>query len=89
MVRATVYLSGTVQQVGCRFATQRAARRLELVGTVKNLDDGRVEIVVEGPEDLIRQLPDEISGNPHIRIVDVEWHFSQAVGCFSGYSILQ
>ena len=89
MIRATVYISGIVQQVGCRFATQQAARRLALVGTVQNLDDGRVKIVVEGPEDLIRQLPDEISGNPHIRISNVEWHFSKAVGCFAEFSIVR
>jgi acylphosphatase len=89
MIRATAYFSGTVQQVGCRFATQQAARRLGLVGTVQNLNDGRVKVVVEGDEDLIRQLPDEVNTNPRIRIIEVEWHFAKAVGDFSTFEILR
>ena len=88
MVRATAYFSGSVQQVGCRFATQQAASRLGLVGTVQNLNDGRVKAVVEGDEDLIRQLPDEVNANPSIRINEVEWHFSKEVGEFSTFEIL-
>lgn len=89
MVRATAYFSGTVQRVGCRFATQQAARRLGLVGTVQNLNDGRVKVVVEGEEELIRSLPKEVGNNPAIRILDVEWHFSKAVGDFFGFQILR
>ena len=42
-----VFISGEVQGVGYRFFAQRAAARHQVVGYVKNLDDGRVEVMVE------------------------------------------
>lgn len=46
-----VIISGRVQGVGFRFATQREALRLRLRGWVKNLSDGRVEAYFEGDKD--------------------------------------
>ncbi|HXI74361.1 MAG TPA: acylphosphatase, partial [Pyrinomonadaceae bacterium] len=42
-------ISGDVQGVGFRFFAQRAAARHQVVGFVKNLEDGRVEALAEGP----------------------------------------
>ena len=47
-VRKHVYYSGLVQGVGFRYTVRRLARDSGLTGFVKNLSDGRVEIVVEG-----------------------------------------
>lgn len=49
--RRTVYFSGRVQGVGFRYATQRIAVRYEVTGFVRNLPDGRVELVAEGAVD--------------------------------------
>ncbi len=46
--RVTVQYSGTVQGVGFRYTTQRQADRFEVTGYVRNLPDGRVEVVAEG-----------------------------------------
>jgi len=46
--RAHVYYSGSVQGVGFRFTAEDLARQNNLTGWVKNLADGRVEIVAEG-----------------------------------------
>jgi acylphosphatase len=46
--RLHAYVGGRVQGVGFRDFVARAARPLELAGFARNLDDGRVEIVVEG-----------------------------------------
>ena len=46
--RRRIVVSGRVQGVGFRYATQREATRLGLRGWVRNTEDGKVEIVVEG-----------------------------------------
>ncbi|WP_271408844.1 acylphosphatase [Pseudomonas sp. Q1-7] len=50
------YVSGKVQGVYYRQATQEQADRLELDGWVRNLADGRVEVLVEGEEAPAREL---------------------------------
>lgn len=55
-IRRHIYVSGRVQGVGFRFRTQHFAVGLGLTGWVKNLDDGRVEMEVQGTEEGIRQL---------------------------------
>ncbi len=48
MTRYTVHFTGRVQGVGFRWTTCRVARDHEAIGTVRNLPDGRVELIVEG-----------------------------------------
>lgn len=48
--RHTCYFSGRVQGVGFRYTTQNLALRYNVLGHVRNLPDGRVELVVEGPD---------------------------------------
>ena len=55
-VRLTAFVQGRVQGVGYRWWTRARALELGLVGTATNLDDGRVEVVAEGPEQACRQL---------------------------------
>ena len=49
-VRAHVFVSGRVQGVYYRASTREAAGERDVDGWVRNLDDGRVEAVFEGPE---------------------------------------
>ena len=46
--RLTAHYAGTVQGVGFRYTTQRVAGRYDVTGHVRNLPDGRGEIVAEG-----------------------------------------
>jgi acylphosphatase len=46
--RRRVHYSGRVQGVGFRFTSQRLAERYAVTGYVRNLPDGRVELVAEG-----------------------------------------
>jgi acylphosphatase len=43
-----IHYSGRVQGVGFRFTTQHLARGFDVAGQVRNLPDGRVEVVTEG-----------------------------------------
>jgi acylphosphatase len=54
--RAHVFVTGTVQGVYYRASTRDAARERDLDGWVKNLDDGRVEAVFEGPQDAVEEM---------------------------------
>lgn len=54
--RAHVVISGRVQGVGFRYATQREAERLGLSGWVRNLYSGEVEAVFEGNEPALREM---------------------------------
>ncbi|MDA8161844.1 MAG: acylphosphatase [Desulfobacteraceae bacterium] len=54
--RIHAFISGRVQGVFYRASTMDEAARLGLTGWVKNLPDGRVELVAEGPPDKIEEL---------------------------------
>ncbi len=48
--RRRVHFSGRVQGVGFRFTCQSLARGFEVAGFVRNLPDGRVELMAEGDD---------------------------------------
>src|SRR5215217_5500219 len=50
MNRRTYYFSGHVQGVGFRYTARQAAQGHQVTGFVRNLDDGRVELIMEGPD---------------------------------------
>ncbi|HTV59907.1 MAG TPA: acylphosphatase [Verrucomicrobiae bacterium] len=58
------FVSGSVQGVGYRYFTQRAAGRLGLSGFVRNLRDGRVEVFAAGPLDRLAALKSELERGP-------------------------
>lgn len=56
-LQAHLFITGRVQGVGFRASTEAEAKRIGgLVGWVKNLDDGRVEAIVQGPPDQVEKL---------------------------------
>ncbi len=56
MIRRTSHFSGHVQGVGFRYTVVDLARHFDIRGYVRNLPDGRVELVVEGDEAEIGRL---------------------------------
>jgi acylphosphatase len=75
-IRARVRILGRVQGVGFRYATSEQARRLGLVGWVRNLDSGAVEAVFEGPREAVEAMLRWCTDGPpgaHVRDVHVTW----------------
>lgn len=56
MKRAHLFISGKVQGVFFRAETQRAAQSLELSGWVRNMDDGGVEVLIEGEDVAVNKM---------------------------------
>jgi acylphosphatase len=73
MVARRFLISGIVQGVGYRFFAMRAAARHHMVGTVRNLANGRVEVVAEGERDAMDEFKKDLSTGPaYAEITDVE-----------------
>lgn len=53
MERYLIIFKGQVQGVGFRYTCQRIATELDLTGSAKNLDNGNVEVEIQGDEDKI------------------------------------
>ena len=88
--RLQVYYSGRVQGVGFRYQVKRLAAGFELVGVVRNLADGRVELVAEGRDDELaefRQAIRESGLGPLIRDEIEFW--SESLGEFRGFEIVR
>ncbi len=69
-VRLRAVIQGRVQGVGFRyFATERASH-LRLVGTVRNLRDGDVEVIAEGPRGALEALLAGLYHGPSMARVD-------------------
>lgn len=82
-----VFYSGRVQGVGFRFAVLNIAEELKVIGWVKNLSDGRVEITAESDEDNLKEFLSRVesSFNHYIKETQVSWGF--ATGEFRNFSI--
>jgi len=82
------FLRGDVQGVGFRFFAQRAAARHQVVGYVKNLDDGRVEALAEGPARKVEAFKHELATGPRFSSVDhVEEINIDPSGAYSSFRI--
>jgi len=74
--RAHVFYNGRVQGIAFRYTAERLALGRGLVGWVKNLPDGRVEIVCEAPRTTIELFLEDIQKSPlgaHIKKTDCSW----------------
>mgnify|MGYP001586170409 CR=1 FL=1 len=86
--RVHVFYSGRVQGVGFRMTAEETAHTLGVVGWVKNLRDRRVELVVEGEEEALREFLDALQAGAmknFIQQVEVSW--SNASDTFNEFEI--
>ena len=87
MHRRTCYFSGRVQGVGFRYTAQNIALRHNVRGFVRNLPDGRVELVMEGPDDEMEQVVDALKQKMNGFIQGVAQDESEATGQFERFAI--
>jgi len=79
--RAHVYVSGTVQGVYFRATTREEARDRGVDGWVRNLADGRVEAVFEGPSAAVEAMVEFChDGSPAAQVTDVEVAYEEPRG---------
>jgi acylphosphatase len=85
--RVHAYYSGRVQGVGFRFTAEDIARDLGICGWVKNLGDGRVEIMAEAEEEALKDFLERINQyfSRYIRGLDTQWQ--EARGEFKDFGI--
>lgn len=88
MVRVQLTISGRVQGVGFRWATQAAADRLGVTGWVRNTDAGDVETVAEGEDSVIDEFIAWCRcGPPGARVDRLRQQRRPATGEFSAFRI--
>jgi acylphosphatase len=81
-------VNGIVQGVGFRYAAVNQARALKLAGYVKNMEDGSVEVMAEGPpQALARLLAWLRKGPPGSRVTGVDHRRIPAAGTYRGFQV--
>ena len=63
-------ISGEVQGVGYRFFAQRSAARHQVLGYVRNLDDGRVEAFAQGSQKQVEEFKHDLAAGPRYSQVE-------------------
>jgi acylphosphatase len=87
-VRAHVLVTGDVQGVFFRSGTRNQANLLNLTGWIRNLSDGRVEVVAEGQKDDVEAMVEFCrKGPPGARVDDVEITWEKPTGNFKEFEI--
>ncbi len=88
--RLQVFYSGKVQGVGFRFQVKQVATGYELTGFVRNLSDGRLELVAEGDEAELTAFREAIRESGVGSLIRNETElWSECGGGFRGFEIAQ
>jgi acylphosphatase len=88
LIRVHVFIDGRVQGVAYRFFAEKCAHRLGLTGWVRNLDDGRVEVVAEGTAVEIETFLDRLREGPNLAHVEhLDVRREKATGEFGSFEI--
>ncbi len=86
--RLHAFFSGHVQGVGFRITTEELAQRYKVAGWVKNLRDGRVEVVAEADESILENFLETLQTGDMKRFIKrVELTWSNATESFDDFRI--
>ncbi|MHA1130284.1 MAG: acylphosphatase [Candidatus Helarchaeota archaeon] len=88
MKRIHVFISGRVQGVAFRWVTDDVARQLGIVGWVRNLHDGRVEVVAEADEPILHKFLEFLKRGPrHAKVTNIEINWLEATHEFTKFDV--
>jgi acylphosphatase len=80
-------VSGRVQRVGFRWFTVERASVEGVAGWVRNLPDGRVEVLAEGEAEAVERFERALrQGPPHARVDEVEAEILTPAGRHPGFT---
>ncbi len=89
-LRLQVDYSGSVQGVGFRYTVKSLAAGYEVVGTIRNLPDGRVELIVEGLKTELEAFQQAVRDSGLGRLIkQEEASWGGAGGGFFGFEIVR
>jgi len=87
-VRAHILVSGRVQGVFFRENTQRKAKKLGVNGWIKNLSDGKVEVVFEGDKKSIGKIVGWVKNGPILaKVESIDIERQEYLGEFTDFEI--
>ena len=87
--RVHIIYSGRVQGVGFRYTVKSLTPGYEVTGTVRNMSDGRVELIAEGPKEELEAFRAAVRDSEAGRfIVDEQVIWGAATGEHRGFSII-
>lgn len=87
-LKVTNFYSGRVQGVGFRYTVKTLAHGFEVTGTVRNLDDGRVELMAEGTKKELEEFLEAVQQSEVGRFIRQEHaSWSDATNEFRGFEI--
>jgi acylphosphatase len=82
------FVSGEVQRVGYRYFAQRVAARHQVTGYVRNLSDGRVEVLAEGTPEGVEGFKHDLAAGPqYSRVEQVEELSLDPTGSYSSFRV--
>ena len=88
MIARKFLISGEVQGVGYRYFAQRSSARHQVRGYVKNLDDGRVEVLAEGNAKAVDAFRLDLAAGPsYSRVGLIEELVLEPSGLYSAFRI--
>jgi len=86
----SIYYSGSVQGVGFRYTAKSVAAGFEVTGTVRNLTDGRVELIAEGASDELEAFRNAIRDAGLAGLIrDEKITWSEAQNDLRGFEIVR
>jgi len=81
------WVSGKVQGVGFRYFVQRAAKKFSVNGYAKNLEDGRVEVLLRGEQEAVWEVKKAVLKGPLLSDVKgCEWSDETDIDQVDGFN---